>query len=66
MSKYKCDCNNEVVEVLNVTIKVIDGKVVHDVVCECGKLMLPIKKKRNYTKEGLASLGRMNKSGSSY
>lgn len=64
---YKCDCNDAIIKVKNVTIKIVSGLVVHDVICdECGNYMKPIKNKRNYTKEGVASLGRMDKQGSSY
>jgi formylmethanofuran dehydrogenase subunit E len=68
MSDYKCDCNGEAVSKRNVTIRYVEGKgAVHDVRCdECGEYMNPIKKKRNYTKDGIASLGRMNRNGSSY
>ena len=40
MSLYKCDCNDEVIEVKNVTIKIVEGLgAVPDVVCPCGKYM---------------------------
>ena len=62
MSLYKCDCNDEVIEVKNVTIKIVEGfGAVPDVVCPCGKYM-----KLSNPKTGIASLGRMNKNGSSY
>jgi len=66
MAEYKCECNDEVVEKTSVTIRFIDGKAIHDVKCPCGKYLTPIKKERNYTKDGIASLGRMNRNGSSY
>jgi len=68
VADFICECNSKTVDVRNYTIRVVEGKgVVHDVQCEeCGEHMTPVKKERNYTKEGVASLGRMNKSGSSY
>jgi len=66
MANYKCECGDHEVECSSVVIKVVDGKAIHDVRCPCGKYMTTPKKKRNYTKDGVASLGRMNKSGSSY
>ncbi len=66
MAEYKCDCNDDVVEKTNVTIRFIDGEALHDVKCSCGKYLNLIEKERNYTKDGIASLGRMNKNGSSY
>jgi|8_EtaG_2_1085327.scaffolds.fasta_scaffold109302_2 formylmethanofuran dehydrogenase subunit E len=68
MSDYKCECNGKTIDKRSVTIRCIEGKgVIHDVKCEeCGEYMIPIKKERNYTKEGVASLGRMNRNGSSY
>tara|TARA_R100000988_G_C3975296_1_gene153778 strand:- start:888 stop:1070 length:183 start_codon:yes stop_codon:yes gene_type:complete len=40
MALYKCECNDEVIEVKNVTIKIVEGLgAVPDVVCSCGKYM---------------------------
>jgi len=39
MSKYKCECGIEKDHKGGVSIKVIDGKVQHDVKCDCGKYM---------------------------
>jgi len=66
MAKYKCDCADHEIECSSVVIRIIDGKATHDIECPCGKYMEPITPKRNYTKDGVASLGRMNKNGSSY
>ena len=41
MPDYKCECNNEVTNKNNVTIKYIDGHgIIHDIKCDdCGKYM---------------------------
>mgnify|MGYP003680146847 CR=1 len=39
MSKYKCECGEAREESAGVTIKVIDGEVRQDVMCQCGKYM---------------------------
>lgn len=65
MSKYKCPCNDEIVEKKNVTFKIIEGKVCSDVKCSCGKYMELDAPERNYTKEGCASLGKMDRYGRS-
>jgi len=68
MADFKCECNNKVVNKSSVTIRYIEGYgVIPDVKCEsCGEYMTSITKERNYTKDGIASLGRMNRNGSSY
>ena len=45
MSKYKCECGKTVDHKGSVSIKVVDGKVRHDVKCECGKYMELAEKK---------------------
>lgn len=45
MSKYKCECGIEKDHKGEVSIKVIDGEVRHDVKCECGKYMELFEKK---------------------
>lgn len=40
MPKYKCSCKKkETLDVKGVTIKMVDGKAVHDVKCSCGEYM---------------------------
>ena len=65
MSKYKCPCEKEVKETSGVTIRIIDGQARVDIKCSCGKYMDLDAPKRNYTKEGCASFGNMDKLGRS-
>lgn len=61
MSKYNCPCDKESRDVKGVTIKIVDGKAVHDVKCSCGEYM-----ELADPKTGMPGLGRMNRFGSSY
>jgi hypothetical protein len=61
MAEYKCECGEHELECSGVVIRVIDGKVRHDIKCPCDKYM-----ELSNPKTGIASLGRMNKNGSSY
>jgi hypothetical protein len=38
MAKYKCECGGEK-DASGVKIKFVDGKVRHEIACECGKYM---------------------------
>ena len=61
MAEYKCECAEHEVECRSVVIKMVDGVATHDIKCPCGKYM-----KLANPKVGVASLGRMDKNGSSY
>ena len=61
MADYKCECNEHELECSGVVIRIIEGKATHDVKCPCGKYM-----KLSNPKTGIASLGRMDRNGSSY
>ena len=39
MAEYICECCEQETESQGASIKVVDGKAVHDVKCECGKYM---------------------------
>ena len=61
MSKYICECLDHEEEISKVTMSVENGKIVSSAQCPCGKTMEPAT-----PRTGFPSLGRMNKSGSSY
>ena len=61
MAEYKCECDEHELECSSVVIRMIYGKATHDIKCPCGKYM-----ELSNPKTGIASLGRMNKNGSSY
>ena len=61
MSKYICECSDHEEEISKVTVSFKNGKLISSAQCPCGKTMDPAT-----PKTGFPSLGRMNKSGSSY
>ncbi len=61
MAEYKCECDEHELECSGFVIRIIEGKATNYIKLQCGKYM-----KLSNPKTGIASIGRMNKNGSSY
>lgn len=61
MAKFKCNCNDNVVDVSNLKMKIVSGEVVYEGVdCpECGEQMSLIERKTGVANFGSDRMGRV-------